>query len=53
MTLDNYKRNAYHAILREAGHKWAGRIDSLQKMQPFLSLGFNKGILNGIYFSNS
>jgi hypothetical protein len=53
MAFDNYKKNVYYSILREAGHKWAGKRDHLQRLQPFLPLGFNKGILHGVYFSTS
>jgi len=51
---DQYKRNPYYLILKEAGYRWSGKsLNILNKMQPFLPLGFSKGILNGIYFSNS
>lgn len=50
---DHYKRNPFHAILRETAFKWAGKQTSLRQMQDYLTVGVNGGVKNAVIFSNS
>ena len=50
---DDYKRNPFLAIVREAAFKWAGREGALRQLQDYLTVGVSGGVKNAVIFSNS
>jgi hypothetical protein len=50
---DEFKRNPFHAILRETLFKWADKERYLRTLQNYLLVGASKGIKNAAVFSRS
>lgn len=50
---DDFKRNPFSAIIREAAYKWAGRPYALSTLQNYLPVGVNRGIQNALLLSSS